>query len=126
MAGKRQVTPSSAERPSKLPVTKDRAKPVSSDLARDDAICEVTRWRQESPLAGLPIKLVRGATHFLEPQKQERSNFINPRVEMASGGEGLSPVSSQVCPEYKTPSKQFENGPISYIRANYRPSKAVP
>ena len=38
----------------------------------------------EYPLAGLPIKLVLGATHFLEPLKYERSSCIIPRVVMAS------------------------------------------
>ena len=31
--------------------------------------CEMTRWRHRVSLAGLPIKLVLGATHFLEPLK---------------------------------------------------------
>ena len=36
---------------------------------------------------------------------------------------GLSPVSSHDYAENKTPSKQYENGPITYLRGNYRPSR---
>ena len=58
----------------------------------------------EYPLVGLPIKLVISATHFLEPQTEERSSFIIPRVVMASDDVELSPVSFHDYPEYKTPS----------------------
>ena len=40
------------------------------------------------PLAGLPIELVLGATHFLEPQTQERTSFTIPRDVMTSDGAG--------------------------------------
>ena len=39
---------------------------------------------------------------------------------------GLSPASFHDYPEYKTPSKQYENGPITYFWGNYRPSMDVP
>ena len=87
----------------------------------DDAICEVTGRRHRASLARLPIKLVLGATHFVEPQKTwERNGFINPKVVMTSDGAGLSPVSFHDYPEYKTSSKPYENGPIIYFLGNYR------
>ena len=45
---------------------------------------------------------------------------------MAPDDVGSSPVSFHYYPEYKTPSQQYENGPISYLWGNYRPAKAVP
>ena len=56
----------------------------------------------EYPLAGLPNKLVLGATHFLGPRRRHLTV------------QRLSPVSFHDCPEHKTPSKQYENGPRLY------------
>ena len=80
----------------------------------------------EYPLAGLPIKLVLGATHFPEPRRSREGSFLNPRVVIAPDGAGLSPVSFHDYPQYKTPSKQYENGPIIYSWGNYRPSEIIP
>ena len=45
---------------------------------------------------------------------------------MTSKDVGLSPVSFHDYPEYKTPAKHYENGPMIYFWGKYRPSKAVP
>ena len=85
------------------------------------------RWRHRvSPCRSLPIKLVLGATRFLEPLKKQRSSFNIPTVVMASDKCRFSPVPSQDCAEYETLSKHYENGPSTYFWGNYRPPKAVP
>ena len=56
---------------------------------------------QEYPLAGLPIKLILGATNFLEHQKQERSSFIIPTVVTASDGADSRPSHLMIIPNTK-------------------------
>ena len=87
-------------------------------------MCSVVRLLggdTEYPVAGLPINLFIGATHFVEPQTQARSSFINPRAVMTSDDVGVRDY-----PEHKTPSEQYENGQITYIGRNYRPSRVIP
>ena len=87
-------------------------------LEQQIGILRNVRWLggdTEDPLAGLSTKHVLGVTHFRVAQKLERSSFINSRVVMASGWEGFSPFPSYDYPEYETPFKQYENGPITYF-----------
>ena len=68
---------------------------------------------QSIPLAGLPIELVLGATDFLEPRRsREKQLYWSQSRDGIWRWGGLSPVSFHDHPEYKTPPKHYENGPI--------------
>ena len=77
-------------------------------------------------LAGLPIILALGDYPLWASEDIGEKQLYVPTVVMASNDVGLSPVSFHDYPEYKTPSWQYENRPITYFWGNYRPSKAVP
>ena len=90
-------------------------------------------------LPALQVHIITLA-HPDEPHMQKYGNFGEIPVPLTrtwvedaalqthshtSDGAGLSPVSSHDYPEYKTSSKQYENGPTTYFWSNYRPSKAI-
>ena len=70
---------------------------------------------QEYPLAGLPVKLVLGATHCLELRRKRETALSFPESRWYLTVRGLSLVSFLDYPKYKTPSKQYENEPITYL-----------
>ena len=71
------------------------------------------------PLAGLPIKQVLGAivAPFRGAQKSERSSFIisQSRDDIWIGGGSRPPHLIHDYPEYETPSKPYEKGPITHF-----------
>ena len=72
---------------------------------------EVTRWRQKS----IPLQVCLSSllslvllTFLSLRSRREVALFFQSR-------DRISPASSHDYPEYKTPSKQYENGPMTYF-----------
>ena len=80
--------------------------------------CEVTRWGYTvSPGRSayyLVSKLLVLLT-FAERRSRREAALSSPRVAITSKTGELSLFPSHGYPEFKTPSKQYENGPITYF-----------
>ena len=67
----------------------------------DDAICEVTRWRQSIPWQVCPLRKSLVLLTFLKLRSGREAALLFPRVAMTSEWEGSRPSHVMIIPNTK-------------------------